>query len=364
MSSLRFVLCSLCLLAGCERPLVLTRYPSDAGKARPDARSPRALSDATPEPRERESDPPSSDDEGSQAPEPAAPDEGLVPEATSAPEPGPPGDSVGGMPSDPECDLRGYWAVQQSLISATELAGPIRGVTWGFLQLAQEGEAITTVDHHECGQSVKGIAEQTVPRDTLAVMATKNSWRGRAATVTRSGDHCEIEFAQAWSVRGADPERYLPAGRFAAGGLDVQREAALPTEAHPEGAENWNGNGELAGPGVAGSITGAATATRWTVQRAYYEWFTSSDYPVEASAQHERLVLGAHFDIEAPVLAVEPPNPLLQTLQAEPQRDHPDNHVTLLFLGREPSDELAAMVVGERNLARRCLLIQNQLLPY
>jgi hypothetical protein len=268
-----------------------------------------------------------------------------------------------GTARDPACDLNGYWAAKQLLINQSELAGEQKTAQWSYLVLVQHGEDLTTVDHHECGLFTRGLAEAAVPRDTLQVLASRNSWRGRKGRVQRVGEQCQISFQRAWLVRGADPSTFLPGGVFGAGELDSQQTVPLPTRERPLGAENWNG-GTLGKVGLAMSISGATSGTRWTTQRLYSEWFTSEHYPVEAAHERERLTLGAAFDSETHVLSVEPPSPLLESVLPRPDGDNPQNSVELLFLGRDARAAPAAAVVRERNLVERCLYIQNALLPY
>jgi hypothetical protein len=337
---MRISVALLCLLCSCERALILTAYPPvDAGR---DAGRATVL-------------PPR--DTGTREPD----DESVL----DANDPTEPVDAaLGGAPpselgaTDPACDLTGYWAVKQSLIVQTALAGPLRVTTWYYMQLAQTGERALWVDGHECGQLAKGAAEQSISRDTLAVVVTKNSWRDRQVSVKREGDLCSIAFGRAWIVRGADPVLHLPAGVFARVGLAEQRAVPLPTRDAPEAAEDWNGG---SGVGIAGRIDGTVSAVRWTTQRSYTEWLSNDAYPVAAGAL-ERFMLAARFDAEVRVLRVDPPNLLLENLDAPAAPEHPDNQAELLLLGRDES--AAAEWVGESDRVARCLRIQNQLLPY
>jgi hypothetical protein len=268
-----------------------------------------------------------------------------------------------GSADDPSCDLNGYWAAKQVLINQSDLAGEQQTAQWFYLVLAQHGDQVTVIDHHDCGLLTRGVAEAVVPRETLGVLARKNSWRERKAQVVRVAERCEVRFQRAWSVRGADPAAFLPRGVFAQCDLDCQREAPLPSAADPAGAEDWNGQ-TYAKPGFAMSISGATSGTRWTTQRLYSEWFSSEAYPVVATAQRDRLTLGASFDAETHVLSVEPPSPLLQGALARPDGKSARNRVELLFLGRTASEPRASAVVRQVDRVERCLHIQNVLLPY
>lgn len=377
MRSFRSCLCLVSLLGavGCHDKLVLTPVLTDAGQTRTRASKARAANEV--ETLVAEQTDHASAHEGEEAR--ADGDAGSLDRRESresvssvlADDGSERGDSAEndrlairfGAASDPACDLNGYWVAKQTLINQAELAGEQRTAQWYYLVLAQEGSEVTMLDHHDCGQLTRGSAEVVVPRETLKVLVTKNSWKGRKAQVERVGDHCEIEFERAWTVRGADPHKHLPAGVFAAGGLSAQHGVALPSKDAPSGAENWNGSG-LARLGFAMSVSGAANGTRFMTQRLYNDWFTSSEYKVRASERLDTIVLGASFDSEMAVLSVDPPNPLLQNLLPRPDGEHPGNNTVLKLLGRGPDEPTVAEVVGQSDLVKRCLKIQNELLPY
>jgi hypothetical protein len=367
MKTLSFALALTWLLSGCEEPFSLTPFPRDAGRLETDARigkSPAGGRDAQAGPR-RPAATPVEDDGPVTVSEAEAETQAETETETSDAAVGSAERSSSrfGVARDPGCDLNGSWAARNTVINQTSLAGPLRVATWHFLVLSQTGDEATVIEHHECGSLARSSAEQSIPRDTLEVLVTKNSWQGRRVRIERVGERCEIAFERAWAVRGADPDTYLPAGRFAEGGLSVQTEP-LPSKQKPDGAENWNGSTTgLARPGLAGTITGAANATRWTTQRAYTEWFSNERYPVQAESDRSGLVLAVRYDAEVNVLSVEPPNPLLENLETETDGDNPDNQAELLFVGRD-EDRLGKVVVAETDRVKRCLTIQNQLLPY
>ncbi|MET0283839.1 MAG: hypothetical protein ABW352_05195 [Polyangiales bacterium] len=330
---------SCLFVTACEHPLTLTPIYRDAG---PTARRVR--------------------DAAQELVEEQAPDEPIVeePDASSLeliPL------SLFGQAADPACDLNGYWAVKQVLINDAGIAGSQRTAQWFYVALSQQGEEVTMVEHHDCGQLTRGDTQVVVPVDTLRVLVSKNSWKGRSARIEREGDACAVRFERAWTVRGADPAEYLPAGVFASGGLSAQAAMPLPNVFDTEGAEDWNG-ATLSRLGFALSISGATSGTRWMTQRLYSEWFSDDAHAVPATVERDSLVLAARFDSEMNVLSASPSNGLLQTLVPTPDGSNVENHVELKFLGVTEDDPRGASVVDQSDRVKRCLHIQNTLLPY
>jgi hypothetical protein len=336
----RGLLLSCLFVAACEHPLTLTPIYRDAGP------SARRVRDAA-QPVEEEPE-----EVGEQiVEEPDASNLELIPLSLFA------------QAADAECDLNGYWAAKQVLINDAGIAGLQRTAQWSYLALSQEGEQVTVIEHHDCGQLTRGDTQVVVPVDTLRVLVTKNSWKGRSAHVERVGDHCAVEFARAWTVRGADPAHYLPAGVFAQGDLSAQAEVPLPSFLDTTGAEDWNGS-TLSRLGFALSISGATSGTRWMTQRLYSEWFSDDAHVIPATASRDSLTLAARFDSEMNVLSASPANGLLQTLVPTPDGTNAENHVELKFLGTSEHDPRGASVVDQSDRVKRCLYIQNTLLPY
>ena len=90
---------------------------------------------------------------------------------------------------------------------------------------------------------------------------------------------CDLDFNRQYLALGL-PESYLPEDPRDRPELDEL--PALPTDENPEGAEDWDMDGQ---PGIGFRVDSVASGTRNSVQRSYNEYESSSpDYTIALSA--------------------------------------------------------------------------------
>jgi len=341
------------MLSGCPKDQVLR--PDDAGSG-PDAgdASPSDAGNADGGQNDAGRHPDAGSDGGN-------PDGGQN-DAGGSPEGGSEAGVVGpGTPSNPECDLNGYWVGRQTTISSA-LSIDQFASNWYLMRMQHDGDDVEIVEHLDCGIYVHStVIEVNLPRDTMVTLATKNPQTGRKATAKLSsdGDTCEVSFQRFYSVRGASPATYLPMGPLDSRDLaPLKADAPLPSQDDETGAEDWNGAGH-AGTGVAWVVSGIASGTRWTVQRDWTEWRTDAQHSVVPATPLDSLVLATRFANEENVLRNEG-GPLLAMLST-PITDDPRAQVELMRLGS--TREEAASILDIDDLGDRCLAVQ-QLLPH
>jgi len=261
-----------------------------------------------------------------------------------------------GIASSPECDLNGYWAGRLTTLS-NALGSDQVANNWYWMQIAQHGDSVEVIDHYDCGVEVQGLtvsAHVELPRATMEKIAARNRQVGRKGTLKRDGDSCELSMERFWSVRGADPDTYLPDGRASTMTLEQAQAAnALPSEDNSSGAEDWNGS-DYAGLGLGWVISGIVNGTRWSVQRDWNEWFSSSEHPVAAGDTDTQLSAGVRFTNEESVISIDPPTSGLLKTAGEPLMNDVRNQITLKRLGEAQAAELRDLPVGER-----CLQVQQ-----
>src|SRR5690606_30199702 len=104
----------------------------------------------------------------------------------------------------------------------------------------------------------------------LSAIAQRESHRGLSGTFTKNGELCDLDFDRQYLILGL-PESYLPEDPLERPELDEL--PALPTEEDPEGAEDWDMDGQ---PGIGFMVESLASGTRNSVQRSYNEYESSS----------------------------------------------------------------------------------------
>lgn len=262
-----------------------------------------------------------------------------------------------GDPADADCDMSGLWFVRMTTVSQALGAAQFANI-WYYVQLQQEGEQVTVVDHFDCGIEVATVAGpvRLMPATTRALIA-HNSQVGREGTMRKNGDACELEMERFWSVRGLDEDAdFLPEPRTRddVGIADLADTAPLPTPDAPQGEQDWDGDGN---PGITWTLPGG---NRYTVQRDWHQWLSDDDHPLPAAEDFtEPLELASDFDNDEVVWDADAA--ILEAV-ATPDRTA-DNRATFLFLGRDGDDPRAQQALDLDDRFQTCLAAQEQLPP-
>lgn len=258
-----------------------------------------------------------------------------------------PGDAAipSAVAAHPDCDLNGHWIVQQQTVNVA-LGLPQTANNWYFFELAQDGETVTVRDHFDCGIEVLGTVRVQIKPETVDVLATHNRQVGRRGTMKRGATgSCELAFDRFWSVRGADEARFAPDDRATRDPVAVvAQQKPLPSKDDPDGAEDWDGDGEL---GIAWYITGIASGERHSMQRDYTEWFTDSEFRITPARGWESdFVIRSNIGSEEVVFSASSP-----TLAGAGTPDARAKHrVTFHFLGRDRNSPEARRILKAKTL--------------
>jgi hypothetical protein len=177
-------------------------------------------------------------------------------------------------PSDPDCNLAGVWAIVTKTRTTAASMDQVAN-RWYLYAVSQQGDSIEVVDSVSCHVRVEDADELvstvvTISDDALRAIVQRESHRGLSGTFTKNGDSCDLDFDRQYLVLGL-PNSYLPADPLARPELDEL--PALPTEQDPEGAEDWDMDGQL---GIGFAVQSLASGTRNSVQRSYNEYESSS----------------------------------------------------------------------------------------
>jgi hypothetical protein len=270
--------------------------------------------------------------------------------------------------ADPSCDLTGIWAVRvtthvQSVAESTVSY-------WHYMELSQDGEQLEIVNHFDCGYGAFGAGISGITLGSADASFTEfNSQVGRRATVTHSGEHCDVHFERFWSVRGGSPDKYLPKGHADPRDLaQLQKDAPLPTPEQPEGQEDWDRDEH---PGV--TVLIGSNDARYSVTREWSEWFSCNGgandlekcqsenghkYALPAASKRDTIQMQIDFDGEDSPLGAS--SPIYQS-NGQSLRVA-DNRVTLKYLGVARSSPLASTIWREQTVAQKCAVVQK-LLP-
>jgi len=237
---------------------------------------------------------------------------------------------------DPDCDMTGLWMAKQLTRSEALGLGQFANY-WYFFELVQDGENVTVVHHHDCDAFVQGSVTVILGQAARRALIAHNQQDGRRASMKKTADgHCSLEFEPFWSLRGADPARFLPADRASKEtAAQLRARIPLPTAQDPSGAEDWENDGQL---GFAFEISGIASGTRNSVQRDVTTWFTDATHSITPALDFRvPLTLRARFDNDEEVLHAT--SSLLQALSTPDQTAV--HRTTFVFLGRTRSDSRA-----------------------
>ena len=199
------------------------------------------------------------------------------------------GDGDGGPlvsnPADAECNLAGVWAVVTKTRTQAASMDQIAN-RWYFFEISQDGEAVEVVRGANCQVRVEDDDEiistvVTISDEALQGILDNSSPAGLRGTFSRNGDVCDLDLERQYFVLGL-PESYLPLDPESR--PDLADLPPLPTEEDPDGAEDWDGDGQL---GLGFQVASLASGTRSSVQRSYIEFDSDSnnpDYTIDLSS--------------------------------------------------------------------------------
>ena len=278
------------------------------------------------------------------------------------------GDGGMSMAADPACDMTGLWATRMTTW-AHGIADTL-GANWYYLEIAQDGEQLTVIDHFDCGIYVDAGFPVRASEKLMEVLIDHNRQTGRKGTMKRSGDRCDLWLDRFWSVRGVDDTKYLPRGHHDPRGVkELSAEAPLPSEANPTGAQDWDMDMH---PGI--SMLIGNNDARYSVQRDWLEWFTCNGngvnaslckdtdpelYGLKAATIWDEFTIRVDFDNEDSVLGAT--NDLFKAT-GEALRNGVNNRIKFKLLGRTRSSDLAKAFWALPDDMARCARIRD-LLP-
>lgn len=195
------------------------------------------------------------------------------------------GDSLVSNPLNAECDISGVWAVVTK--TKTRASGLDQVANrWFLYEFSHDGEQVIAARTTNCQVRVEdddeivGIAV-TISDDGLTGVLQNSTDTGTTGTFKKNGDACDLDMARVYFVLGADSS-FLPENPEERPELETL--TPLPTAEDPEGAEDWDGDGDL---GLAFNVASWVSGTRNSVQRAYQEFDSDSeneDYTIALDA--------------------------------------------------------------------------------
>jgi hypothetical protein len=255
-------------------------------------------------------------------------------------------------PEDPDCDLNGIWIARLTTFSRDSVFNSVQTASnWFYYELSQSGREVKVEAELDCGIQVSGSADVTINRATTEALLTKNDQTGRHGTFAKEGDHCALHIDRFYSTRGVPRATYLPADLSQNPELSTLT-PALPTEAMPDGNEDWDGDGN---PGIAFNVSGLGT--RHVAQRDWNEFFSDADHRVALKA--DELVVRATFDSQEQILATSGALGGLLRAGASPASDGL-HRITFRRLGRDKSAP-AVTAVRVADALQSCFNVQDAL---
>lgn len=268
-----------------------------------------------------------------------------------------------------ECNMQGVWALRW-ISYASNVAVAVSN-NWFYLEVEQNGEELTVKESVDCGyRAFVGNFVTYSPPALERVLPQYNSQAGRKGTLRKAGEQCDLFLHKFWTVRGADPATYLPDGPFAETTLAaVQAKAPLPSPANPEGAEDWENDGNI---GI--TLVIEDTGERYSTNRDWTEYFScnggdadpagcrpgdSDVFALTPEALQDSFTVRSAYDGEDPPLASTSP---LFNNDAPPLAD--GNHRgTFKRLGSGRDDGMARAFWAETDAYERCQLLRQWLPP-
>lgn len=255
-------------------------------------------------------------------------------------------------PQDPECDLNGIWIARLTTFSRDTVLSNIQTASnWYYYEIAQSGREVTITAALDCGIQVSGSADVTINGATTQALLTRNDQKGRKGTFEKDGDHCSLKIDRFYSTRGASRSTYLNADLSQRPELSSLT-PALPTQAAPQGNEDWDGDGN---PGIAFNVRDLGS--RHVVQRDWNEFFSDTSYQV--SFQADKFVVRALFDSQEEILATTGTFGGLLVAGSAPAAGAL-HRITFQRLGRDKSDpKVSAVRVADP--LQSCFNVQDAL---
>jgi|GEM_PF-1424765 len=254
---------------------------------------------------------------------------------------------------DPTCDLNGIWITKQ--LSASEALGEVGfSNSYAYYEIEQTGTDFVVKKHIDCGGIALGGGMAYLARATLEALTQHNSQSGRKGHFELVAGKCALDVENFWSVRGADEPRYLPdPARNATLSLaEMQAMKPLPTPSMPDGAEDWDNDGE---PGIATQVSGIISGQRHGSQRDWDHWFTAPDYEITPSVEFTS-DLTIRFEFEGEEGLLSPTVGLLATPSQPSNRLEPV--MRFRFLGRTPDDP-RVQAIAKSDPVETCYAIQD-----
>jgi hypothetical protein len=257
---------------------------------------------------------------------------------------------------DPTCDLTGVWIAKQlSASRALDEVGSSNG--FAYFEIEQSGTEFVVTKHYDCGGIALGGGTAYLSRESLQALAQHNNQTGRTGRFELVDGKCTLDVARFWSLRGGDETRFLPDMRDSTMSMaELSSMRPLPTPSMPEGAEDWENDGEL---GVASQHTGLITGSRNGVQRDWDRWFTAPGYEVTPSMDFTTDIT-IRFEYEGEESVFAPTIGLLAT-KSEPAPEW-DPVMRFRFLGRTTDDPRAQAFIKAEPVDT-CYAVQDALPP-
>ncbi len=254
-----------------------------------------------------------------------------------------------------DCDMTGWWAIQQFDFPVDNVVNALQTSTTYYLEeYTQSGDTFTVKDGLFCGVIVSGSADVNLSDDSTRALLYENArfnhpTQGARSGISRqAGDECDVSAERWYSVRGLDSS-FLPADFRTKPALSDM--LPLPEESDPEhpgaapaGTEDWDGDGL---PGLLWILSGNANGKRSTVQRDWTELFADPEFPVRAGAL-EFVARGA-FDTQENIMVLQDCPPIgcgVVGASGTPSQTV-KSRTRLRYLGQSLSDpRVAELVVG------------------
>jgi hypothetical protein len=253
---------------------------------------------------------------------------------------------------DPTCDLSGVWITKQVAASkALEDVGFSN--SFAYYEFEQSGTDFVVKKHIDCGGLGLGSGTAYLSRASLQAVTQHNDQSGRKGRFALVGGKCTLDTDNFWSVRGAEETRFLPDMRDSTMSLaELQKLKPMPTPNMPDGAQDWENDGE---PGVATQLSGIISGARNGCERDWDRWFTAPGYEITPSLDFTSDVT-LRFAFEAEEIVLSPRGGLLTT-PAEFDADY-EPIMRFRFLGRTTNDPRAQAIVKTDAVAT-CYAIQD-----
>ena len=256
---------------------------------------------------------------------------------------------------DPTCDMTGVWTAKQ--VSVTEAIGEQSFInSWSFYEIEQSGNEFVVTNHIDCGgEGVANSGGATTSRQTLEALVKNNKQIGRKGHLSLRDGKCVLDIEHFWSVRGAE-ERFLPDDSPRSSTVtmsDLKKSKPLPTPSMPDGAVDFEGDGE---PGAATQLMGIVAGVRNSCQRDWDHWFTAPKYEITPSMDFSDFTLRIEFETDESVMA---PTSGLLTTATETAQDW-DHIMRFRFLGRTTDDPRAQAIIKGDEVAT-CYAVQDSM---